>query len=89
MGDVIHALPVASSIHNAWPETKITWIVDPRWEPLIQGNPAIDRIHRFPRENFRGVAGFVRSIPWYRDLKALRPDMALDLQCLQIGRAHV
>ena len=44
MGDVIHALPVASSIHNAWPETKITWIVDPRWEPLLKGNPAIDRI---------------------------------------------
>ncbi len=82
MGDVIHALPVASSIHNAWPETKITWIVDPRWEPLLKGNPAIDRIHRFPRENFRGVAGFVRSIPWYRELKALRPDTALDLQCL-------
>ena len=82
MGDVIHALPVASSIHNAWPETKITWIVDPRWEPLLRGNPAIDRIHLFPREDFRGPAGFVRSIPWYRLLRQLEPDMALDLQCL-------
>ena len=82
MGDVIHALPVASSIHNAWPETKITWIVDPRWEPILRGNPSIDRIHFFPRESFRGVAGFGRSIPWYRDLRALEPAMALDLQCL-------
>ena len=82
MGDVIHALPVASSIHNAWPETKITWIVDPRWEPLLRGNPAIDRLHLFPREDFRGLAGFCRSIPWYRGLSALEPAMALDLQCL-------
>ena len=82
MGDVIHALPVASSIHNAWPETKITWIVDPRWEPILRGNPAIDRIHFFPRESFRGVAGFGRSIPWYRGLRTLEPAMALDLQCL-------
>ena len=82
MGDVIHALPVASSIHNAWPDTKITWIVDPRWEPLLRGNPAIDRLHLFPREDFRGLAGFCRSIPWYRGLSALEPAMALDLQCL-------
>ena len=82
MGDVIHALPVASSIHNAWPETKITWIVDPRWEPILRGNPAIDRVHLFPREDFRGVAGFCRSIPWYRGLRMLEPAMALDLQCL-------
>ena len=82
MGDVIHALPVASSIHNAWPDTKITWIVDPRWEPLLRGNPAIDRLHLFPREDFRGLAGFFQSIPWYRNLRALEPAMALDLQCL-------
>lgn len=82
MGDVIHALPVASSIHNAWPETKITWIVDPRWEPILRGNPAIDHIHFFPRESFRGVAGFGRSIPWYRGLRTLEPALALDLQCL-------
>lgn len=82
MGDVIHTLPVASAIHQAWPETKITWIVDPRWEPLLRGNPAIHRIHLFPREDFRGVAGFCRSIPWYRGLRVLEPAMALDLQCL-------
>ncbi|MFZ9963818.1 MAG: glycosyltransferase family 9 protein [Terrimicrobiaceae bacterium] len=82
MGDVIHALPVASSIHNAWPGTKITWIVDPRWEPLLRGNPAINRIHLFPRERFRGAGGFLRSISWYRSLRKLQPEMALDLQCL-------
>jgi ADP-heptose:LPS heptosyltransferase len=82
MGDVIHALPVASAIHNAWPATRITWIVDPRWAPLLEGNPAIDRLHFFPRESFRGVAGFFKSIGWYRGLRRLEPEVALDLQCL-------
>lgn len=82
MGDVIHALPVVSAIHNAWPATRITWIVDPRWAPLLEGNPAIDRLHFFPREKFRGVAGFLKSIGWYRGLRRLNPDVALDLQCL-------
>jgi heptosyltransferase-1 len=82
MGDVIHALPVVSAIHNAWPETRITWIVDPRWAPLVEGNPAIDRIHFFPREKFRGVGGFLKSIGWYRALRSLEPGVALDLQCL-------
>lgn len=82
MGDVIHALPVASAIHRTWPHTRITWIVDPRWAPLLEGNPAIEKLHFFPRENFRGPAGFLRSIGWYRSLRSLRPDVALDLQCL-------
>jgi ADP-heptose:LPS heptosyltransferase len=82
MGDVIHALPVASAIHRAWPETRITWIVDPRWAPLLSGNPAIERLHLFPREAFRGISGFLKSIGWYRDLRKLSPEVALDLQCL-------
>ena len=82
MGDVIHSLPVASAIHRAWPATRITWIVDPRWAPLLQGNPAIKKLHLFPRETFRGFSGFLRSIGWYRELRSLRPAIALDLQCL-------
>lgn len=82
MGDVIHTLPVASAIHRAWPSTRLTWIVDPRWAPLLKDNPAIDRLHFFPRESFRGTGGFLRSIGWYRGLRELRPELALDLQCL-------
>lgn len=82
MGDVIHALPVASAIHRAWPHTRISWIVDPRWAPLLQDNPAIHSLHHFPRESFRGPSGFLRSIGWYRSLRSLRSDITLDLQCL-------
>jgi len=82
MGDVIHALPVASAIHRAWPETRITWIIDPRWEPLLEKNPAIAATHPFPRSEFRGPLGILRFLAWCRCLRELRADAALDLQCL-------
>ena len=82
MGDVIHALPVASAIHHAWPETRITWIIDPRWEPLLKGHPALAATHSFPRSDFRGPLGVLRFLAWCRRLEELRADVALDLQCL-------
>jgi len=82
MGDVIHALPIASAIHRIWPETSITWIIDPRWEPLLEKNPAIAATHPFPRSEFRGPLGILRFLAWCRCLRELRADAALDLQCL-------
>lgn len=82
MGDVIHALPVASAIHRAWPLTRITWILDPRWSALLDGNPAIAKIHPFPRQSFRGLGGAIRALRWYRSLRSLGTDAVLDLQCL-------
>ena len=82
MGDVIHALPVAAAIHCAWPETRITWIIDPRWQPLLEKNPTITATHPFPRSQFRGPLGILRFLAWCRRLRELRADAALDLQCL-------
>lgn len=82
MGDVIHALPVAAAIHAAWPETQLTWIVDPRWAPLLEGNPAVAATRLFPRGAFRGLAGLPKAVAWYRGLGALRPEVCVDLQGL-------
>lgn len=82
MGDVIHALPVATAIHRARPQTRITWIIDPRWRPLLEKNPSISATHLFPRADFRGPSGMLRFAAWCRRLPELRADTALDLQCL-------
>lgn len=82
MGDVIHALPVATAIHKAWPGTRITWIIDPRWKPLLEKNPALSTTHEFPRSDFRGPTGVLRFFGWCRRLRDLRADAVLDLQCL-------
>lgn len=82
MGDVIHSLPVATAIHRAWPDTRLTWIVDPRWAPLLEDNPAVSTAYHFPRASFRGLPGLGRAVGWYRGLGNLRPDVCVDLQGL-------
>ena len=82
MGDVIHALPVASAIRRAWPGVELTWVVDPRWAPLLEGNPAVSRVQLFPREEFRGPRGWARAARWYSALGGIRPDIVVDLQGL-------
>ena len=56
--------------------------MDERWQPLLAGNPAIEKIIIFPRQSFRGPAGALRSIPWTLGLGKIHPDIALDLQGL-------
>lgn len=82
MGDVLHALPVAAAIRSAWPDVDLTWVVDPRWAPLLEGNPAVSQLLPFRREDFRGVAGWIRAARWYAGLGRLRPDVVVDLQGL-------
>lgn len=80
-GDIIHALPCAAAVKKFRPQTRVTWLVDERWLPLLAGNPVIDETVIFPREKFRGLSG-LRAVPWALGLGKIRPDIALDLQGL-------
>ncbi len=49
MGDVIHALPAVASLKHSFPSADVTWIVEPRWAPLLAGNPFVDNVIAFDR----------------------------------------
>lgn len=82
MGDVIHALPMVAALHEAWPETAIHWLIQPVWSDLVQGHPGVKQLLFFPRENFRGLKGGIKSLIWARSLRHSKPDWAIDLQGL-------
>ncbi len=82
MGDVIHALPVAAALKQAWPTTEFSWLIDQRWEPLLDGNPHIARAIIFPREDFRGPSGMLKALPWMAALGEGKPELCIDLQGL-------
>ncbi len=82
LGDVIHALPVAAALHHAWPQGRLSWVIDPRWEPILAGNPSITERIPFAREKYRGPAGLFRAARWLGDLRHHRPDLVIDLQGL-------
>ena len=76
MGDVIHALPAVSTLKASFPESEITWIVDPKWAPLLVGNPAVDRVVTFNRRDLASVRAAVKM------LRAQGFDFAIDFQGL-------
>jgi heptosyltransferase-1 len=76
MGDVIHALPAVASLKHGFPGSDVSWIVHPRWTPLLEGNPFVDRVIPLDRCNL----GCLRTA--WRDLRARRYDVAVDFQGL-------
>ncbi|HET9984604.1 MAG TPA: glycosyltransferase family 9 protein [Longimicrobiales bacterium] len=78
LGDAVHVLPVANALRRAYPDSRITWIVQPVPHRLVAGHPAVDDFVVFHRR--RGVEAW-RSYAELRErLSARRFDVLLALQ---------
>ena len=96
MGDVIHTLPAAQALREAFPNAKIGWLIEERWAELLcaPGTP-----RRGPRSAHRPLADWVHTVdlPGWRkslftistaqqiakiwnDVRAERYQAAIDLQ---------
>ena len=83
LGDIVHTLPAVSALRQRFPEARITWMVNPEWAPLLEGNPDVDSTLVFPRADFRGLSGWLRFRRWRAALPSkLQPDLVLDFQGL-------
>src|SRR5258708_1140505 len=74
-GDVIHTLPAVASLKHSFPHSQLTWLIRPRWMPLLAGNPYVDEI--IPIERSVG-ASFAEA----KRLRTGRFDLAVDFQGL-------
>lgn len=83
IGDVIHALPVASAIKKGCPDAKITWIVEQPAYDLLTNNPNIDEIIIFDKKRYKSLVGLLKNGgELSRKLRGHSFDLALDLQGL-------
>ncbi len=76
MGDIIHALPAAAALRRRWRSAHITWAVEAKWAPLLEGNGLQDRLLLFQRHNPKS---------WLQTRAELRTrhyDLAIDFQGL-------
>jgi lipopolysaccharide heptosyltransferase I len=76
MGDVVAALPAVASLKHSIPHSKITWVIEPKWSVLLEGNPYIDSVIQLDRRTFAGLRDA------WRELRAERFDLAVDFQGL-------
>ena len=76
MGDIVHSLPGAASLRHSFPGARISWVVEPQWVPLLEGNGFVDRIVVFRRNE----PGSWRSTK--AELRAEHYDLAVDFQGL-------
>ncbi len=76
MGDIIHSLPGAASLRHSFPDARVTWVVEPQWVPLLEGNGFVDRLVVFRRER-PGSWGRTKA-----ELREERYDLAVDFQGL-------
>jgi heptosyltransferase-1 len=75
MGDVIHALPAVASLKHSFPHSRLSWVIKPRWAPLLEGNPFVDEVIPFQRSAREILAT-------RRHLRRERFELAVDLQGL-------
>lgn len=83
IGDVIHALPVSYALKEAFPDAKVTWVVETAAYDLLTNNPYIDEILLFEKNKFRSIGGLIKNLPSFSSvLKQKKIDVSLDLQGL-------
>jgi ADP-heptose:LPS heptosyltransferase len=83
LGDIVHTLPAVSALKKAHAGWELQWLVNEEWAPLLDSNPDVDEVIRFPRKSFRGLGGLSKARDWaHRNLAPRNFDRALDFQGL-------
>ncbi|OFV93258.1 MAG: lipopolysaccharide heptosyltransferase I [Acidobacteria bacterium RIFCSPLOWO2_12_FULL_54_10] len=84
MGDIVHALPVAATLKDNFPECEIDWLVERRWSPLLAGHPALRHVLQIDtfalRKDLLSASTCTEVNAILSELKSRRYDFALDLQ---------
>ena len=76
MGDIVHTLPAVAWLKQSHPDSPLTWLVEPRWAPLLEENPYVDQVVPLRRQSFAGL------VETRRQLRAAPYDFAVDFQGL-------
>lgn len=75
IGDVVHGMPVVTSLREAWPEARLDWVIEQRIHPLVAPHPDVDDFVLFDRS--AGLSGF---LDFRRRTRGRRYDLVVDLQ---------
>jgi heptosyltransferase-1 len=96
MGDVIHTLPAAQAIRDAFPQAHIGWLIEERWAELLcasgfprrstrsSARPLVDEVHTVNLKgwgkSFFSFSTLQRVATVWNDVLGARYEVAVDLQ---------
>lgn len=78
IGDAVHVLPVANALKRAWPDVRITWVIQPVPKILVEGHPSVDELLVYDRR--RGMGAWAGFAELGRHFIGRQFDVALALQ---------
>jgi lipopolysaccharide heptosyltransferase I len=76
LGDIVHALPAASALRDTFPTARIDWVVDSKWQRLLEGNPDLNNVISLESKSAGGISAAVRQ------LRSAKYTHAIDFQGL-------
>ncbi len=84
LGDIMHALPVASALRERFPEAYLAWVVNGPYAPLLENHPALDDVIRFDRNFLRAglLDGPLNLLRFLSRVYGEKFDLVIDLQGL-------
>src|SRR5208283_418815 len=96
MGDVIHALPAAQALRDAFPQAMIGWLIEERWAELLCAPgtprrgphsaqlPLVDWVHTVNlaawRQSLFTTPTLQQIAKVWNDVRSVRYDIAIELQ---------
>ena len=76
MGDILHTMPAVQRLRDLWPKAEITWVLEPKWMPLLHGTGLAN--HFLPLDRRSPLSVWIAA-KW---LRRWQPDLAIDFQGL-------
>src|ERR1700683_5781233 len=96
MGDVIHTLPAAVFLRQAFPQAHIGWLIEERWAELLCApgslrrgarsaeRPLVDEVHTVNLKTWGrsplSISTLQRAATVWNDVRDARYDVSVDLQ---------
>jgi len=76
LGDIVHAVPAAAALRQAFPDARVDWLVESKHRPIVDLVTCIDRVVPLERPS---VAGWLDVS---RRMQEIQYDVAIDFQGL-------
>ncbi len=89
LGDVLRTLPAFASLRALYPDAHLAWLVEPGSEAAVRGQPGVDEVFVFPREEleaglaegrYPGVGR--RALRFARSLRQASFDLVVDFHAI-------